>query len=75
MPVLFQCGEFDEARPDTVREQAALVPNAEVAVIGISWLESNARPGCGEGLFGGVLRLASRGGTRVQQSVEPRDFS
>ena len=33
MPVLFQCGEYDEARPDTVREQAALTPNAEVAII------------------------------------------
>ena len=33
VPVLFQCGEFDEARPDTVREQAALTPNAEVAII------------------------------------------
>ncbi len=33
MPVLFHCGEFDEARPDTIREQAALTPNAEVAII------------------------------------------
>ena len=33
VPVLFQCGEFDEARPDTVREQAAMTPNAEVVVI------------------------------------------
>jgi proline iminopeptidase len=33
MPVLFHCGEFDEARPDTVRWQAALTPRAEVAVI------------------------------------------
>lgn len=33
MPVLFQCGEFDEARPDTVREHAAFTPNAEVAII------------------------------------------
>ena len=33
MPVLFHCGEFDEARPDTVRQQAALTPNAEVAII------------------------------------------
>ncbi len=33
MPVLFQCGEFDEARPDTVREQAGLTPNAEIAII------------------------------------------
>jgi proline iminopeptidase len=33
MPVLFHCGEFDEARPDTVREQAALTPDAEVAII------------------------------------------
>ncbi len=33
MPVLFHCGEFDEARPDTIREQAALTPHAEVAII------------------------------------------
>jgi proline iminopeptidase len=33
MPVLFHCGEFDDARPETVREQAALTPNAEVAII------------------------------------------
>jgi proline iminopeptidase len=33
MPVLFHCGEFDEARPDTVRGQAALTANAEVAII------------------------------------------
>jgi proline iminopeptidase len=33
MPVLFHCGEFDEARPNTVREQAALAPNAKVAII------------------------------------------
>jgi proline iminopeptidase len=33
MPVLFHCGEFDDARPDTVREQAALTPSAEVAII------------------------------------------
>jgi proline iminopeptidase len=33
MPVLFLCGEFDEARPDTVREHAGLTPNAEIAVI------------------------------------------
>ena len=33
MPVLFHCGEFDEARPETIREQAALTPNAEVAII------------------------------------------
>jgi pimeloyl-ACP methyl ester carboxylesterase len=33
MPVLFHAGEFDEACPDTVREQAALTPNATVAII------------------------------------------
>jgi proline iminopeptidase len=33
MPVLFHCGEFDEARPDTVCEHAAQTPNAEVAII------------------------------------------
>jgi pimeloyl-ACP methyl ester carboxylesterase len=31
--VLFHCGEFDEAVPETVREQAALTPDAEVAII------------------------------------------
>jgi proline iminopeptidase len=34
MPVLFHGGEFDEARPDTLREQAALTPDAAVAIIG-----------------------------------------
>jgi proline iminopeptidase len=33
MPVLFSCGEFDEARPETVREQAAMTPHAEVVVV------------------------------------------
>jgi proline iminopeptidase len=33
MPVLFHCGEFDEARPDTLREQAALTPHAEVVIV------------------------------------------
>jgi proline iminopeptidase len=33
MPVLFMCGEFDEARPATIREQAAMTPNAEVVVL------------------------------------------
>jgi proline iminopeptidase len=33
MPVLFHCGEFDEARPDTIREQAALTPYGEVVII------------------------------------------
>jgi proline iminopeptidase len=33
MPVLFHCGEFDEACPNTVRQQAALVPNATVVII------------------------------------------
>ena len=33
MPVLFSCGEFDEARPATVREQAALTPRAEIVVV------------------------------------------
>ena len=33
MPVLFHCGEFDEARPDTIREQAALTPDGEVVII------------------------------------------
>jgi hypothetical protein len=33
MPVLFHCGEHDEARPDTVREHAALTPGATVAII------------------------------------------
>jgi proline-specific peptidase len=33
LPVLFVCGEHDEARPDTVRQHAALVPGAECSVI------------------------------------------
>jgi proline iminopeptidase len=33
MPVLFHCGEFDEALPETMHEQAAMTPDAEVAVI------------------------------------------
>lgn len=33
MPVLFHCGEFDEALPETVREQASLTPNAALAII------------------------------------------
>ena len=33
VPVLFTAGEHDEARPATVRAQAALVPDAEVHVV------------------------------------------
>ncbi len=33
LPALFVCGEYDEARPETVREQAALLPGAQLAVI------------------------------------------
>jgi proline iminopeptidase len=33
VPVLFTAGEHDEARPSTVRAQAALVPDAEVHVL------------------------------------------
>lgn len=33
VPVLFVAGEFDEARPVTVRRQATLVPGARVSVI------------------------------------------
>ncbi len=33
VPVLFLAGEHDEARPETVREHAALVPDAEVVVL------------------------------------------
>ena len=33
VPVLFTTGEFDEARPPTVRWQASLIPGAEVAII------------------------------------------
>lgn len=32
-PVLFTCGEFDEARPDTVARYAARVPGARLSVI------------------------------------------
>ena len=30
LPVLFTCGELDEARPETVRRHAARVPGARV---------------------------------------------
>ncbi len=33
LPALFVCGEYDEARPETVREQAALLPGARFEVI------------------------------------------
>jgi proline iminopeptidase len=33
LPVLYTCGEFDEATPDTTRAYAAATPGAEVAVI------------------------------------------
>ena len=33
VPTLFVCGEFDEARPTTVRYYQSLVPNAEFAII------------------------------------------
>ena len=33
MPLLYVCGEYDEARPDTVRRHAALTPGAAVAVV------------------------------------------
>ena len=33
MRVLFHCGEFDEARPVTIREEAALSSNADVVII------------------------------------------
>ena len=32
LPTLFTCGEHDEARPDTVRGHAALVPGSQVHV-------------------------------------------
>lgn len=32
-PVLFTCGEFDEARPETAEYYASLVPDAELVVI------------------------------------------
>lgn len=43
-PVLFLCGEHDEARPETMRDFAAMVPGSEVAVIpGASHLTFNER--------------------------------
>lgn len=33
MPVLLICGEYDTARPETVKDFAKLMPNAQVAVI------------------------------------------
>jgi proline-specific peptidase len=45
LPVLFTCGEFDEARPETVRRHAALVPGARVVEVpGASHLPLLERP-------------------------------
>jgi proline iminopeptidase len=33
LPALFHAGEFDETRPETAREHAALAPNAEFVMI------------------------------------------
>jgi len=45
MPVLFLCGEHDEARPATMRDFAARVATADVAVIeGASHLAANEAP-------------------------------
>ena len=45
LPCLFLCGEFDEARPETVRRHAALVPGARwVEIPGASHLPMVERP-------------------------------
>ena len=33
VPTLFICGEFDEARPETVQYYSSLVPNSKYAMI------------------------------------------
>ena len=33
VPVLFICGEYDEARPNTVRYFQSLIPNSKLVVI------------------------------------------
>jgi len=33
LPVLFHSGEFDECRPETAREHAAMTPGAEIVII------------------------------------------
>jgi proline iminopeptidase len=45
LPLLFTCGEHDEARPETVRAHAALAPNARVHVFdGASHLVQLEKP-------------------------------
>lgn len=57
VPVLFTTGEFDEARPVTVRRIAALVPGAEVAVIaGAAHLTMHDNPDETNRVVGDFLR-------------------
>lgn len=57
VPVLFTTGEFDEARPSTVRRQAALVPGAEMVVIpGAAHLTMHDNPDETNRVVGDFLR-------------------
>lgn len=45
LPLLFICGEYDEATPETTRHYAALAPNAEVVVVaGAAHIANYDRP-------------------------------
>lgn len=61
VPVLFTTGEFDEARPSTVRRIAALVPGAEVAVIaGAAHITMHDNPDETNRVVGDFLRRNDR---------------
>jgi proline-specific peptidase len=62
LPVLFTCGEFDEARPETVRRHAALVPGARVVEVpGASHLPLLERPEPYWSAVGAFLREVEEG--------------
>jgi pimeloyl-ACP methyl ester carboxylesterase len=64
LPVLFVCGEHDEAPPATTRAYARLVPDSEVAVItGAAHVATYDRPEEAPGARG--LAPASRSLTRT----------
>jgi proline iminopeptidase len=57
VPVLFTTGEFDEARPPTVRRIAAMVPGAEMVVIpGAAHLTMHDNPDATNQVVGDFLR-------------------
>ena len=62
LPVLFTCGELDEARPGTVRRHAALVPGARVVELaGASHLPLLECPEPYWGAVGAFLREVEEG--------------